>query len=51
MPDVFTAEFRWPEPPLRGSLEQLFDLMEAIGQMAPDAKWPPPRPIEGRFLL
>ena len=51
MRDFLTAEFRWPEPPLRGSLEQLLDLMDAIRELAPAARWPEPRPIEGRFLL
>jgi hypothetical protein len=51
MPEIFTADFRWPEPPLHGTLEQLFDLMEALGQLTPGATWPKRAPIEGTFLL
>lgn len=51
--DFFTAEFRMPTlEPLRGSLEQLFDLMDALEEMGSDPKQPRPvRPIEGTFLL
>lgn len=51
--DFLTAEFRMPAlEPLRGSLEQLFDLMDALGATDCDPQQPRPvRPIEGVFLL
>lgn len=51
--DGLTAAFRMPDQePLHGSLEQLFDLMETVAGLgaSTDAP-PPPRPIEGTFLL